>query len=361
MPIDTPFRPSIDTTTELSIDNPSSELYQAEHRPMKPTESTASCNAVRILTHEEFASKHPHPPNPDKMPKIDVARLNALRPKPKPSENPPEPVRTPSDDGEDPMEEDRVPTGRTLRRRKEKVVKHLKRGANEKEKKIFGKRVFRIPLDKPFEKAYYTNRLWMFFRETREDEEDVKRIQEVTHISSRRINDPGIIAACHCGAKYETDYSASIETHTATSINSGLQKSTDTPDEESVDSRPDDWENDYYNPTIDAYTRQHMHTEEYDEDYEDERATEYKAILDEEDTLLHHSSWKRNAPSIDIPGSPSIDTQPPQRNRKCASTDIANYSSIDAEVNRVREGDYSIGSWADDHHHESYAVETSIY
>uniref|UniRef100_A0A0D3CFQ7 Uncharacterized protein n=1 Tax=Brassica oleracea var. oleracea TaxID=109376 RepID=A0A0D3CFQ7_BRAOL len=104
-----------------------------------------------------------------------------------------------------------------------------------------------------------------------------------------------------------------------------------------------------------------MHTEEYDEDYEDEQATEYKPILDEEDTLLHHSSWKRNAPSIDITGSPSIDTQPHQRNRKRASTDIANYSSIDAEVDRVREGDYSIGSWADDHHHESYAVETAIY
>ncbi|KAF2571254.1 hypothetical protein F2Q70_00002173 [Brassica cretica] len=53
-----------------------------------------------------------------------------------------------------------------------------------------------------------------------------------------------------------------------------------------------------------------MHTKEYDEEYEDERATEYKAILDEEDTLLHHSSWKRNAPLIDITGSPSIDTQP---------------------------------------------------
>ncbi|KAF2541383.1 hypothetical protein F2Q70_00016243 [Brassica cretica] len=62
------------------------------------------------------------------MPKIDVERLNALRPKPKPSEHPPEPVRTPSDDGEDLMEEDRVSTGRTLRRRKEKVAKHLKRG-----------------------------------------------------------------------------------------------------------------------------------------------------------------------------------------------------------------------------------------
>ncbi|KAF3497857.1 hypothetical protein DY000_02053905 [Brassica cretica] len=141
------------------------------------------------------------------------------------------------------------------------------------------------------------------------------------HMSSRRINDPGIIAACHCGTEYETEYSASIETHTATSIDS----------------------------------------EEYDEDYADEGATEYKAILDEEDTLLHHSSWKRNTPSIDIPGSPSIDTQPHQRNQKSTSTDIANYSSIDAEVNRMREGDYSIGSWADDHHHEGYAVETTIY
>ncbi|KAF2598150.1 hypothetical protein F2Q68_00011572 [Brassica cretica] len=172
-------------------------------------------------------------------------------------------------------------------------------------------------------------------------------------ISSGRINDPGIIAACHCGVEYKTEYSASIETHTATSIDNGHQKSTDIPHKELVDSRPDDWENGYYNPTIAAYTRQHMHTEEYDEDYEDERATEYKAVLDEEDTLLHHSSWKRNAPSID--------TQPPQRNRKRASTDIANYSSIDAEVNRVREGDYSIGSWEDDHHHKIYAVETTIY
>ena len=69
-------------------------------------------------------------------------------------------------------------------------------------------------------------------------------------MSSRRINDPGIITACHCGAEYETDYSASIETHTATSIDSGYQKSTNTPHEESVDSSPDDWENDYYNPIM---------------------------------------------------------------------------------------------------------------
>ena len=57
----------------------------------------------------------------------------------------------------------------------------------------------------------------------------------------RRINDPGIIAACHCGAEYETEYSASIETHTATSIDCAHQKSTDTPKEESVDSSPEEW------------------------------------------------------------------------------------------------------------------------
>ncbi|KAF3599615.1 hypothetical protein F2Q69_00036318 [Brassica cretica] len=128
------------------------------HRSTTPTESTASCKAVWIMTHEEFAAKHPHPPshvyvNIDRhsdptidrqqktvidrqpqapidrrapimyrvqMPKIDVARLNAHRPKPKPSKNIPETVRTPLDDGVDPMDVDRVPKGRTLRKRKEK-------------------------------------------------------------------------------------------------------------------------------------------------------------------------------------------------------------------------------------------------
>ncbi|WZZ44960.1 hypothetical protein YC2023_041219 [Brassica napus] len=192
--------------------SPNRSTGPPEHRLTTPTGSTASCNAVKILTHKEFIAKHPHPPShvyvridrhadtsidrqteaaidrqPPapidrrapityrvQMPKIDVSRLNALRPKPEPSEYPPETVRTPSGDGEDPLEEDRVPTGRTLRRRKEKVAKHLKRGANEKEKENFRKRVFRIPLHKPFEEAYYTHRLWIFFRETREKEKDIK-------------------------------------------------------------------------------------------------------------------------------------------------------------------------------------------
>ena len=131
---------------------------------------------------------------------IDVERLNALRPKPKPSKNSLETVRTPSDDGVDPMEVDRVPMGRNLRRRKEKVAKHLKRGANEKENESFQKRVFMIPLDKPFVKAYFTYKLWMFFRETKETEEDITRMfceareQMRKNITLKKKSDPGQFA-----------------------------------------------------------------------------------------------------------------------------------------------------------------------
>ncbi|KAF3562815.1 hypothetical protein DY000_02014405 [Brassica cretica] len=317
-----------------------------EYRSTTPTESTASCNVVKILTHEEFTAKHPHLPSPNnvridrhannnvdryseanidrqpsppidrrapityrvQMPKIDVARLNALRPKPKPSEQPPEPVRTPSDAGDVPMEENRVSTRRTLRRRKEKVAKHLKRGADEKEKENFQKRVFRIPLHKPFEEAYYSHRF---------------------HIRSPEES------KIHESLQLATVEMSTIETHTATSIDSDNQKSTDIPHDESTD--------------------------EYDEDFEEERAIEYRAILDEEDKLLHHFSWKRTAPSIDRTSLPSIDTQPQQRCRKGASTDTAYYKSIDTDVNRVRDGDYLIGSWADEPHHESFAVEIVTY
>ncbi|KAF3554484.1 hypothetical protein F2Q69_00015743 [Brassica cretica] len=129
---------SIYTNTNRSTGTP-------EHRSTTPTDP----DKVRIDRHannnidrhtEAYIDRQPSPPIDRRapityrvqMPVIDVARLNALRPKPKPSEQP-------SEDGDDPMEEDRVSTGRTLRRRKEKVAKHLKSGANEKEKENFQK------------------------------------------------------------------------------------------------------------------------------------------------------------------------------------------------------------------------------
>ena len=70
------------------------------------------------------------------------------------------------------------------------------------------------------------------------------------HTSSRGIDNLGLIATCHYGAEYETGYSTSIETHTATTIDNAHQKSIDIPIDEPVDSSPEDWENDYYNPIM---------------------------------------------------------------------------------------------------------------
>ena len=131
------------------------------------------------------------------MPKIDVVRLNALRPQPKPSANPPETTNTHSDDAAEPMEVDKAPMGRTLRKRKGKVAKHLKREANEKEMESFQKRVFRIPVEKPFEEVYFTHRLCMFFRETKETEEDIRRMfcegreKMKNMITLKKKSDPG--------------------------------------------------------------------------------------------------------------------------------------------------------------------------
>ena len=43
-----------------------------------------------------------------------------------------------------------------------------------------------IPIDKPFEDAYYTHKLWMFFRETKEKEEYIRRIFCEARIKMRK-------------------------------------------------------------------------------------------------------------------------------------------------------------------------------
>src|SRR5690606_7582119 len=89
--------------------------------------------------------------------------------------NPPEP--TPNNiphPNSEPIDIDKAKNGKTLRRRNEKVPKHLKRKPNQKEMDGFTKRVLRIPLGIPFEEAYFTHILWMIFRETRETEDDIR-------------------------------------------------------------------------------------------------------------------------------------------------------------------------------------------
>ncbi|WZY99078.1 hypothetical protein YC2023_071407 [Brassica napus] len=209
----------------------------SRHRSMSSAEST-ECNAIRILSHEEFAAKHPHPPFPfyDKidrpvkptidrqsesdvdrhntppidrrapltyrarLPSIDNDYINALRPPPKPLASIPEPKPNPLNSSPELVQEEQETEGRRLRKRKEKIPKNLKREANEKEMDGFTKRILRIPIEKAFDEAYFTHRLWMFFRETKVTEEDIRRMfhqvrEKMKHmITLTKKSDPGKFA-----------------------------------------------------------------------------------------------------------------------------------------------------------------------
>ncbi|KAF3592999.1 hypothetical protein DY000_02020999 [Brassica cretica] len=54
---------SMDTHRSTDHDEDRSTNY-SKHRSTSSAESIAECSAVRIMTHEEFAEKHPHPPSP---------------------------------------------------------------------------------------------------------------------------------------------------------------------------------------------------------------------------------------------------------------------------------------------------------
>ncbi|KAF3531578.1 hypothetical protein DY000_02040340 [Brassica cretica] len=143
-----------------------------------------------------------------RLPSIDNDRINALRPPPKPLANPPEPTTNPSDTTPEPMQVDEATERRRLRKRKEKIPKNLKREANEKEMDGFTKRVLRIPVEKPFDKVYFTHRLWMFFRETKETEEDIRRMfhhvreRMKLRITLKKKSDPGKSISQHTTKGY---------------------------------------------------------------------------------------------------------------------------------------------------------------
>ncbi|KAF3545761.1 hypothetical protein DY000_02007880 [Brassica cretica] len=254
-----------------------------------------------------------------RLPKIDVARLNALRNLSQPSNTIAANFSQQPDDAPESMQVDQTSERRTLRRRKENVPKHLRREVNEKEMDSFTKRILRIPLDKPFEEAYVTHRLWMFFRQTKETEHDIHRIfnqaieKMKQRITLKKKRDPEKFAvpclmkgikfhvrlACYreFEAEYEKEYEASIDSRTYTSIDSAIQPMIDNHSRDSIDNSP---------------------------------ANETFAL-----PLHCYLSF-------------AVNTQP--------------QTSIDYhyDVTISRQGDYSIGSWADDSHHESFAVDIEL-
>ncbi|KAF2598704.1 hypothetical protein F2Q68_00009799 [Brassica cretica] len=118
------------------------------------------------------------------------------------------------------MQVDEATKGRVLRKRKEKIPKNLKREANEKEMDGFTKRVLRILVEKQFDEVYFTHRLWMFFWETKEIEEEIRRIHasidEVASTSLDRVAptsldkapSPSIDRRYECGRRAYDSYGA---------------------------------------------------------------------------------------------------------------------------------------------------------
>ena len=70
----------------------------------------------------------------------------------------------------------------------------------------FTKRILRNQMDKRFEEAYFIHRIWMFLRETKETEEDIRRMfHQVREKMRQRItlkkkSDPGkLVVPCLIG------------------------------------------------------------------------------------------------------------------------------------------------------------------
>ncbi|KAF2608387.1 hypothetical protein F2Q68_00043238 [Brassica cretica] len=306
---------SMDTHRSTNHDEDRSTDY-SKHRSTSSAESTAECSAVPIMTHEEFAEKHPHPPSPFyvkidrphepavdrqretdidrtpsplidrrtpltfrvRLPSIDNDRINALRLPPKPLANPPEPTTNPSDTTPEPMQVDEATKGRRETKETEEDIRRMFHHVRERLK-------LRITLKKKSHPGKFAIPCVVKGIEFPHALCDTGASVNLVELG----NDLGYIAACHCGAEYEIEYSESIDTHTESSIDSNESLTTDEHYPTSLDGKHPD------------------PTEEYDEDYWKERAIE---ITMQDDRYSSHSFNNMSPPSIDRVYSASVDTHP---------------------------------------------------
>ncbi|KAG5384236.1 hypothetical protein IGI04_035706 [Brassica rapa subsp. trilocularis] len=343
--------------------------------------STSSADSTECNASEPDVDRHNTPPIDRqapltyrvRLPSIDNDYINALRPPPKPLANPPEPTPNPLNSSTEPVQEEQESEGRRLRKRKEKIPKNLKREANVKEMDGFTKRVLRIPIEKPFDEAYFIHGLWMFFRETKVTEEDIRRMfhqvrGKMKHmITLTKKSDPGkfAIPCIVKGVEFphsmcDTGASESIDTPTFPSIDSNVSMVTDDHNNTSLDvMHPLDhftspnhcYQHSAFQPPTrrghDDYsigswadsgfhesfavdtviTSPHEeHTEEYDEDYWKERAIEMSL----QDERLETHNFTNTFPTFfDAVHSTSIDTHPRPAKQPLTSIDTSKRTSID--------------------------------
>ncbi|KAG5415191.1 hypothetical protein IGI04_002758 [Brassica rapa subsp. trilocularis] len=342
----------------------------SSHRSTSSAKST-ECNAVRILTHEEFAAKHPHPPSPfydkidrsveptiDRQSESDIDRhnppsidrqapltyrvwlssidndyINALRPPPKPLASPPEPKLNPLNSLPEPVQEEQETEARRLRKRKEKIPKNLKSEANEKEMDGFTKRILRIPIEKAFDEAYFTHRLRMFFRETKVTEEDIRRMfhqvrEKMKHrITLTKKSDPGKFAIPCVVKGVEFPHSMCDIGASGKVINSVG-----------------------YGKELGFIGACHCGAE-----YESEYKTEY---LESIDTPTFPSIDSNESTVTDDRNNTSLDVKQPV-DHFTPPNHCYHHFAFQPPSKRGRD-DHSIGSWADSSFHESFAVDTVI-
>ncbi|KAG5375941.1 hypothetical protein IGI04_040537 [Brassica rapa subsp. trilocularis] len=253
-----------------------------------------------------------------RLPSINNDYINALRLPPKPLANPPEPTPNPLNSSTEPVQEEQESEGRRLRKRKEKIPKNLKREANDKEMDGFTKRVLRIPIEKPFDEAYFTHRLWMFFRETKVTEEDIRRMfhqvrEKMKHrITLTKKSDPGKIMADQLGLTIEP----STESFTFVDLS----------EKRSVGIIRDLELGRQWFPDTVITSHHEEHTEEYDEDYWKERAIEMSL---QDERLEIHNFTNTFQTSFDAVHSTSVDTHPRPAKQPLTSIDTPKGTSID--------------------------------
>ncbi|KAF3561604.1 hypothetical protein DY000_02017521 [Brassica cretica] len=177
-------------------------------------------------------------------------------------------------------------------------------------------------------------------------EDILERLQNISNAVNlvELGNDLGYIAACHCGAQYETEYSESIDTHSITSIDSNKSPTTDERYPTSLDGmQPVDHSTlpDQYYPDF-AFQQPNRNgletvilssnedpTEEYDEDYCKEIATE---ITMHDERYSTHSFHNTPTPSIDRVYSTSVNSHPHPAKRSSASIDTTPGTSINIKA-----------------------------
>ncbi|KAF3581364.1 hypothetical protein DY000_02031358 [Brassica cretica] len=384
-------------------------IEYSRNRWTSSAESTAECSAVRTITHEEFAEKHPHPPSPFyvkidrphepaidrqretnidrppsppidrrapltyrvRLPSIDSNRINALRPPPKPLANPPEPTTNPSDTKPEPMQVYEATEGRKLRKRKEKIPKNLKREANEKEMDGFTKRVLRIPVEKPFDEVYYAHRLsnkethLLFSEDPAHLEHSIRKDQHSTSLDAAAFTSTD----SRTQPSTDTRPSSSTNLHRSTSINSTPLTSIDPQSRNMVaivilrqDENGNLYDRDGHlrNATV---VRQQVNLVELGNDFGyiaachcgAEYETEYSESID---THTISSIDSNESPTTDERYPTSLDGKQPVDH--LTSTDQCYLDFAFQQLNNRERDDYSIGSWADIGFHESFAIKTVI-